>query len=251
MGDRERRFAAGRADPRPGPLQRPGARERARAVVHGDRRRAGVRVGGRGRRPDALARSATSTNIVSPIDHPNAGLVSADRHSALVQFDVRGKAEDAEDKIAPILAAIDGAQAGNPSVIIEEFGQASADHQLDQRFANDMGRAEITSLPLTLGILVVAFGALVAAGLPVLLAFSAVLAATGLNSLVSHVVPDRPADAQRDHPHDRHGRRDRLLALLPAARARGASARARRRTKRCSAPRAPPARRCWSPARPC
>ena len=85
--------------------------------------------------------------------------------------------------------AIDGAQAGNPSVIIEEFGQASADHQLDERFESDMRRAEVTSLPLTIAILVVAFGALVAAGLPVLLAFSAVLAATGLNSLVSHVVP--------------------------------------------------------------
>ena len=52
-----------------------------------------------------------------------------------------------------------------------------------------MARAELTSLPLTLAILVVAFGALVAAGLPVLLAFSAVLAATGVNQLVSHVVP--------------------------------------------------------------
>ena len=52
-----------------------------------------------------------------------------------------------------------------------------------------MGRAEFTSLPLTIAILVLAFGALVAAGLPVLLAFSAVLAATGLNALVSHVVP--------------------------------------------------------------
>ena len=52
-----------------------------------------------------------------------------------------------------------------------------------------MRRAEVTSLPLTIGILIVAFGALVAAGLPVLLAFSAVLAATGLNSLVSHLVP--------------------------------------------------------------
>ena len=74
------------------------------------------------------------------------------------------------------------AQAGNPSLIVEEFGQASSDHQLDQRFANDMHRAEVTSVPLTLAILVVAFGALVAAGLPVVLAFSAVLAATGLNS---------------------------------------------------------------------
>src|SRR5690349_13522593 len=34
-------------------------------------------------------------NIVSPIEQPDAGLVSRDRHSALVQFDVKGKAEEA------------------------------------------------------------------------------------------------------------------------------------------------------------
>jgi uncharacterized membrane protein YdfJ with MMPL/SSD domain len=129
------------------------------------------------------------TNIVSPIEHPDAGLVSRDRHSALVQFEVRGKADRAKDKIAPILAAVAGVQAGNPSLLIEEFGQASAEHELDQRFASEMRRAEFTSLPLTVAILVVAFGALVAAGLPVLLAFSAVLAATGLNKLASHVIP--------------------------------------------------------------
>src|SRR5689334_18421677 len=133
------------------------------------------------------------TNIVSPVDHPHAGLISADRHSVLVQFDVRGKADSAESRIGPVLAAVDRAQAGYPSLIIEEFGQASADHQLSQRFESDMKRAEVTSLPLTLAILVIAFGALVAAGLPVLLAFSAVLAATGLNALVSHLVP---TDAQ-------------------------------------------------------
>ncbi len=129
------------------------------------------------------------TNIVSPVDHPRAGLVSRDRHSALVQFDVKGKAEDASDKIAPILAAVEEAQAGNPSVIIEEFGAASADQQLSKRFEHDMSRAEYTSVPLTIAILLGAFGALVAAGLPVLLALSAVLAATGLNALASHAIP--------------------------------------------------------------
>ena len=136
-----------------------------------------------------LALQPNVENIVSPIENPNAGLVSRDGHSALVQFDVKGKAADAQNKIAPILAAIDGTQTAYPNVIIGEFGQASADNQVSQRFDSDMHRAEITSLPLTIAILIVAFGALVAAGLPVLLAFSAVLAATGLNSLVSHVVP--------------------------------------------------------------
>jgi uncharacterized membrane protein YdfJ with MMPL/SSD domain len=128
------------------------------------------------------------TNIVSPINQPNAGLVSADGHSALVQFDVKGKADKAKDKIAPILAAIHGAQEGNPSVIIEEFGEASSNYQVDQRFERDMGRAEKTSVPLTILILLVAFGALVAAGLPVLLAFSGVLATIGLSAGASHLV---------------------------------------------------------------
>jgi uncharacterized membrane protein YdfJ with MMPL/SSD domain len=129
------------------------------------------------------------TNIVSPIENPDAGLVSADRHSALVQFDLKGKAEHAKDKIAPILAAVDDVQTGNPSVIVQEFGYASANHELSKRFDRDLSRAEFTSLPLTIAILFVAFGALAAAGLPVLLAFSAVLAATGLNSVVGHFVP--------------------------------------------------------------
>jgi RND superfamily putative drug exporter len=136
-----------------------------------------------------LSQQPNVTNIVSPINRPQAGLISADRHSALVEFDLKGKADEAKDKIAPILKSIDGVQAGNPSVVIEEFGQASSDYQVDKRFAGDMGRAEYTSIPLTIVILLVAFGALVAAGLPVLLALSAVLAATGLNTLVSHVIP--------------------------------------------------------------
>jgi uncharacterized membrane protein YdfJ with MMPL/SSD domain len=136
-----------------------------------------------------LSQQANVTNIVSPINRPGAGLVSSDRHSALVQFDVKGDAEKAKDVIAPILKAIAGVQAGNPSLIIEEFGEASANHEVDKRFERDLGRAELTSLPLTILILLVAFGALVAAGLPVLLAFSAVLAATGLNTLASHVIP--------------------------------------------------------------
>ena len=141
----------------------------------------------------ALSGQPDVAPIISPIEHPNAGLISRDRRSVLVQFDVKGPADKAKDKIAPILAAITGVQSAHPSMVVEEFGQASADYQVGQRFERDMGRVELISLPLTVAILIVAFGALVAAGLPVILAFSAVLAATGLNSLVSHVLP---TDAQ-------------------------------------------------------
>ena len=132
-------------------------------------------------------------NVISPVENPTAGLVSADKHSALVQFDISGDADDAADKVEPILEATRGVQTGHPSIIIEQFGGASASHELNRVFEEDLTRAEFTSLPLTLVILLFAFGALVAAGLPVLLAFSAVLAATGLNTLLSHIVP---TDAQ-------------------------------------------------------
>jgi RND superfamily putative drug exporter len=127
-------------------------------------------------------------NIQNPLDPNQNGLQSKDGHSALIQFDVRGKADDSDTKVQPMLDAVEKAQAGNPSFVIEEFGQASANHVLSEAFNQDLKRAEYTSLPLTLIILLLAFGALVAAGLPVLLAFTAVLAATGLNAILSHVV---------------------------------------------------------------
>jgi RND superfamily putative drug exporter len=60
---------------------------------------------------------------------------------------------------------------------------------LNDTLGKDFKRAEYSSLPVTLIILLLAFGALVAAGLPVLLAFSGVLATVGLSSIASHVVP--------------------------------------------------------------
>jgi uncharacterized membrane protein YdfJ with MMPL/SSD domain len=139
-----------------------------------------------------LQAQADVTNIITPLDHPHAGLVSRDGRSALVQFEIRGKSADAKDKVAPILAAVDRMQSRYPQLVVAEFGQASADRVVGERITSDMNRAWYTSLPLTLAILGIAFGALVAAGLPVLLALSAVLAATGINALFSHVFATEP-----------------------------------------------------------
>ena len=42
---------------------------------------------------EALSAQPDVTNIVSPIGNPNAGLISKDHHSVLVQFDVKGEAD--------------------------------------------------------------------------------------------------------------------------------------------------------------
>ena len=131
-------------------------------------------------------------NIRSPLDRGGQALVSADGTTALVQFDVRGDADHADTRIAPVMNAVANVQRGNPSFRIEEFGLASANHVLSRVVTDDFRRAEYTSLPITFAILLIAFGALVAALLPVVLAFTAVLGAIGLTLLISHgyALPD-------------------------------------------------------------
>jgi uncharacterized membrane protein YdfJ with MMPL/SSD domain len=116
------------------------------------------------------------------------GQTSRDRHSALIQFDMRGDPETAEDRVAPVLAKVAALQRSAPSFKIVEFGDASARHELSRTMNGDFSHAESLSLPITFLILLLAFGAFVAAGVPVLLAFSAVLGSLGLAAVLSHVV---------------------------------------------------------------
>jgi RND superfamily putative drug exporter len=135
-----------------------------------------------------VQRTPQAQRVRSPLAAGNGGQVSQDRHAALVQFEIRGDEEKADDKVQPILDAVDRVQERHAAFTVAEFGFASANHELNDTLNKDFQRAEYSSLPVTLAILLVAFGALVAAGLPVLLAFSGVLATLGLSALASHVV---------------------------------------------------------------
>ena len=84
------------------------------------------------------------------------------------------------------------AQRAHPGFFVGEFGGASAAKAVNTAFANDLKSAGVFSIPLTLIILVVAFGALVAAGIPLLLALTAVFATFGLAALPSHLLPLAP-----------------------------------------------------------
>ena len=79
--------------------------------------------------------------------------------------------------------------AAQPDLRIAEVGDASLDVAIGDQVSSDFSRAEKLSLPITLVILLLTFGALIAAGVPLVLALSAVAAAIGLSALVSHVTP--------------------------------------------------------------
>ena len=136
-----------------------------------------------------LGQSPDVTNIQSPMSPGNEGLISADGRSVLVQFDITGEAEKAVEKIDPILASVEAAQKAHPDVRVEQFGDASAGKAIEDMLASDFAKAERLSIPITLVILLVAFGALLAAGIPVLLGLSSVFASIGLLGVASQIVP--------------------------------------------------------------
>jgi putative drug exporter of the RND superfamily len=123
------------------------------------------------------------TNVHTGAD----GQISKDRHAQLIEFDMKGKPDTAAERVQPVLDAVAGLQTASPGFTVAEFGAASATHELSKTVDKDFQRAEKLSLPITFLILLIAFGAFVAAGVPVLLAFSAVLASVGLSALASHV----------------------------------------------------------------
>src|SRR5215210_122436 len=110
-----------------------------------------------------LAAQKDVTNIQSPYARQNATQISRDGHSVVVAFEIKGDSEKAQDKVDPILAATAAAQKAHPELNIEQFGDASTGKAVSKLFEDDLKQAETLSLPVTMIILLLAFGALVAA----------------------------------------------------------------------------------------
>jgi RND superfamily putative drug exporter len=110
--------------------------------------------------------------------------LSADRRSAVVIVEV-----DGSTPVEPIRAAVASAARAHPPLTIEETGDVSASEARDRTVERDLHRAELLSIPVTLLVLLFAFGALTAALVPVLLALSAVAAGLGLLGPLSQFFP--------------------------------------------------------------
>ena len=139
-----------------------------------------------------LSRTPAIAQIESPLQPGNEGMRSKDGTAALLTFQITGDPATAKDRVVPALAATAAVQRAHSELFVGEFGDASANRAIGERIGKDFQRAEVTSLPVTLLILLFAFGALVAAGIPLLLGITAVAGALGVTALVSHVMPVDP-----------------------------------------------------------
>jgi RND superfamily putative drug exporter len=137
------------------------------------------------------------TEIESPLNKQDrVNTVSKDGRSVAVNFSIPGDEDHAKTLVDKPLAAVAAAQKANPDVRVEEFGMVSAGKAIEAQDAKDSKRSEMISYGITLLILLIAFGAMVAAGVPLLLGATAVAATIGLLGPVSQVFPLSDAVAQ-------------------------------------------------------
>jgi uncharacterized membrane protein YdfJ with MMPL/SSD domain len=137
---------------------------------------------------ERLADTKGVDEVVGPYE-AGSGQLSKDGHSALVTFSLPGDSDATETSVVQSLAAVHAAAKAHPELRIAQSGDASINKATKDKSDDEMGSATMMSVGLTLFILIFAFGALVAAGIPVLLGLTSVAATVGLLGPVSQIAP--------------------------------------------------------------
>ncbi|HET7554182.1 MAG TPA: MMPL family transporter [Gaiellaceae bacterium] len=127
-------------------------------------------------------------NVDSPYDPQHRDLVTRDGRSALVTWEMKGDRDQAIDNIDALSARTETVAAQHPGFYVGHAG-VSSDKALDKLFIDQLALAGERSIPITIGVLLIVLGTLVAVGVPILLALTGVLGTIGLVALTSHLVP--------------------------------------------------------------
>jgi uncharacterized membrane protein YdfJ with MMPL/SSD domain len=134
----------------------------------------------------ALSTTQHVSHVVSPLNEGGGG-ISEDRHSAFVEFQIDGTEKVAEENLEASIVTVDRIKHDNPEYTVGQFGGGSANKAIEETLQGDVGKAGMLSLPITLLILLVALGALVAASVPLLLALTSVLATMAMVTIPSQL----------------------------------------------------------------
>ncbi|MEU2235916.1 MMPL family transporter [Streptomyces vietnamensis] len=117
-------------------------------------------------------------------------VADARRTALRVDVTMKGAEFDGKQHVDALLAQTAEVRAAHPRLLVEEVGSPSIGKGVDKLRGDDLSRTEVIALPVTLITLLVVFGSVVMAVVPLLLALSSIVAAVGLSMIASHVFPD-------------------------------------------------------------
>jgi RND superfamily putative drug exporter len=129
-----------------------------------------------------LRDAATVTAAGSYLDgHP--GLISEDGHAALIPVTLTGGSDEAMTNVTPVIEVVQNADA-DPRFRATTFGEGSINVEFEALAEETLVKGETLGLSIALVILVLVFGAVVAAGVPLLLAVVSIVLAAGITALI-------------------------------------------------------------------
>ncbi|MXG87984.1 MMPL family transporter [Nocardioides flavescens] len=138
---------------------------------------------------DEGERTAAASSLVTGLtDLPSVREVAGPQSGADGSILVTATVGAQEDDAAALQAVTDRVQREFSGLEIRETGDLSLDAAVDERVSEDLASSETLSVPIALVVMLLAFGALIAAGIPVLLASTSVATTVGLLAPLSHLV---------------------------------------------------------------
>lgn len=114
-------------------------------------------------------------------------LISRDGHAMLVQVVMAGDLNTAIDNVGKLHAVVAASPRGD--FVVQQTGTASLNRMGNELAKSDMERAEILGLPAALVVLVVVFGALLAAFMPLVLSIISIVLAVTLTFAIGQLYP--------------------------------------------------------------
>jgi RND superfamily putative drug exporter len=130
----------------------------------------------------------TIKKLHSPFAPGKESQISDDRRAAMVTWEMRGDADEAEKNIDAVSAKSEAVAKRHPGFFVGHAG-VSSNKALDKMFTDQLKLAGERSIPITIAVLLLVLGSAVAVGIPILLALTGVLGTIGLVAVTSHVVP--------------------------------------------------------------
>jgi len=128
----------------------------------------------------------TIASVTNYYELGDDSVVSADRRTTLLPVTLVADVVDAPEKVGPMLDVLE-TRAGSGFTVVAA-GDGSIWHDGMEQYEKDMAAGEAIGIPVALIILVVVFGAIVAAGVPVILALLGILVSVGMTAVLSQVL---------------------------------------------------------------
>ena len=137
-------------------------------------------------------------SVVDPFSLPQnlaSNVVSQDGSTVQIVGNIPGEDPIVEQKLVPIPAIVDRARASLPNAALHVISSTFLNRDINELITNDLDGSLKVTVPVTFLILLLAFGAIAAAAIPLVLALTSLAAGYGLLALYSQTVAPVSANA--------------------------------------------------------